>query len=148
MTPDRERRLRQLISRIPRLTNGQIYWLEQVLKTFEAPHTFQILRSDLLDETTLDNFGDALRIHHSFSAEAFSKDKFEYVLERVLTMSGHDASLAPKGNRGHDITVDGSTVSLKTQADRNIKEDSIWISKFMELGRGEWGDNPSDLDRR
>ena len=23
--------------------------------------------------------------------------------------------------------------------------DKIWISKFMELGKGKWGDNPDDL---
>ncbi len=27
----------------------------------------------------------------------------------------------------------------------NIKKERIWISKFMELGKGQWGDNPEDL---
>ena len=145
MTNDKQRQLEELVHKIPSLTAGQIYWLDRVIQVFESPHTFQILDSDLLDQTTLDNFGDALRIHHSFSAEPFSKDKFEYVLEKVLKMSGHDASLAPKGHRGHDITINGTRVSLKTQADTNIREGKIWISKFMELGRGQWGDNPKDL---
>ncbi|EAT58402.1 hypothetical protein CferDRAFT_0341, partial [Chlorobium ferrooxidans DSM 13031] len=33
-----------------------------------------------------------------------------------------------------------------TQADKGIREDKIWISKFMELGKGLWGDNPADLE--
>ena len=37
-------------------------------------------------------------------------------------------------------------MSLKTQENKNIKEDSIWGSKFMELGKGDRGDNPADLN--
>lgn len=145
MADDRQQRIEELTRRIPTLTKGQIYWLDRVVRVFEGPHTFRIVDSDLLDQTTVDNFGDALRIHHSFSAEPFSKDKFEYVLEKVLKMSGHNARLAPKGHRGHDITINGTAVSLKTQADKNIREDKIWISKFMELGKGRWGNKPRDL---
>ena len=61
-------------------------------------------------------------------------------------MSGHRAELAPKGNPGHDATVDGVQLSLKTQADKNIKENILWISKFMELGKGDWGDDTNDLE--
>lgn len=145
MTREKQRRIKELVDSIPGLTEGQLYWLNRVIQVFDSPHAFEVLRPDLFDKETLDNFGDALRIHHSFSAEPFSKDKFEYVLEKVLKISGHEASLAPKGNRGHDITIDGVTVSLKTQADKNIQEGKVWISKFMELGKGDWGDNPQDL---
>lgn len=147
MTDNKKERIKDLIEKIPTLTEGQLYWLNRVVQIFDAPYTFNVLSSDIFDEPTLKNFGDALRIHHSFSVEAFTKDKFEYVLEKVLKMSGHTASLASKGNRGHDITIDGKTVSLKTQADRSIREDKIWISKFMELGKGEWGDDPNDLEK-
>jgi len=147
MTKSEGQRVRKLVERIPQLTEGQLQWLERVIEVFDSSHEFEILSSELFDRTTLENFGDALRIHHSFSAEPFSKDKFEYVLERVLNISGHDARLAPKGNRGHDITIDGTRVSLKTQADKNIHPTKVWISKFMELGKGEWGNDPDDLIR-
>lgn len=145
MNGNTEERINELVRKIPSLTEGQIYWLDRVIRVFESPHSFRLERSDLFDQTTLENFGDALRIHHSFSVEPFSKDKFEYVLETVLNMSGHKANLAPKGNRGYDIAINGTPVSLKTQADRSIRQDKIWISKFMELGKGRWGDNPKDL---
>ena len=147
MIVERQRRIERLVDRIPALTDGQIFWLERVIRVLESPHDFAILRQDFFDETALHDFGDALRIHHSFSAEPFSKDKFEFVLEQILKMNGHSASLAPRGNRGHDIVIDGSQVSLKTQADNAIREDKIWISKFMELGKGPWGDDPRDLYR-
>ena len=145
MLHDKKKKIKEIVEKIPTLTSGQILWLDRVVEIFGSPHEFQIQKSDLFDQQTLENFGDALRIHHCFSVEPFSKDKFEYVLEQTLKISGQDAELAPKGNRGHDITINGAHVSLKTQADKNIKREKIWISKFMELGKGQWGDNPNDL---
>ncbi len=146
MNDDRRRIIESLVRTIPELTAGQLHWIQRVVTIYAADHKFTLNDSDLFDEITLQNFGDAMRVHHSFSSEPFSKDKFEYVLVNVLNLSGHKAELAPKGNPGHDATVDGVQLSLKTQADKNIKEDSLWISKFMELGKGNWGDNPADLE--
>lgn len=139
------RRIESLVASIKELSPGQFAWLERSVHIFQAPKNFTIWRSDIFDVETLENFGDALRIHHGFSSEPFSKDKFEYVLERVINIAASRAKLAPKGNRGHDITIEGIPVSLKTQADKGIKENKLWISKFMELGKGRWGDDPSDL---
>ena len=143
-----------LSQRIDRLTEvlrmlrpGQLHWVEKVAQTMSAPADFDLHRRDLLDETSVLDFGDVLRIHHVFSAEPFTKDKFEYALVEVLNRRGVEASLAPKGNPGHDATIAGTRVSLKTQADKSIKKDEVWISKFMELGKGAWGDNLADLKR-
>ena len=145
MNDDKQRLIELLIQAIPELTSGQLYWLQRVITVFSAEHRFILNKSGIFDEATLQNFGDAMRIHHSFSAEPFSKDKFEYVLVKVLNMSGHTAALAPKGNPGHDATIDGVKISLKTQADQGVKENVLWISKFMELGKGQWGTDPTDL---
>jgi hypothetical protein len=145
MSTDKLLLVKTLVDSIPTLTAGQLQWLERVVNVFQAKHTFLINKSDLFDAITLQNFGDAMRIHHSFSAEPFSKDKFEYVFVKVLKMNGYKAHLSPKGNPGHDATVNGKTLSLKTQADKGIRSDLIWISKFMELGKGSWSDNPDDL---
>lgn len=146
MTENKLQLVQQLVSAIPELTAGQLHWLQRVVIVFGSEHNFVLNNSDIFDEVTVQNFGDAMRVHHSFSAEPFSKDKFEYVLVQVLNMSGHKASLAPKGNPGHDATIDGVKVSLKTQANKNIKENILWISKFMELGKGQWRDDPKDLE--
>jgi type II restriction enzyme len=145
MTDDKKRLIELLVREMPELTAGQLHWLQRVVHVFSADHDFRLSETDLFDEITLQNFGDAIRIHHSFSSEPFSKDKFEYVLVSVLKMSGHTASLASKCNPGHDATTDGVRLSLKTQADKGIRENILWISKYMELGKGVWSDNPNDL---
>jgi len=53
--------------------------------------------------------------------------------------------MASRGNPGHDITLGTQRISLKTQADKNLRLGVVNIHKFMELGRGNWTDNPSDL---
>jgi type II restriction enzyme len=83
-------------------------------------------------------FGDALQIHHCFSTEALSKDRFEYALDRVLNRCGIPSTLADKCDPGHDITIKGVPFSLKTQADKSVKAGFLHISKFMELGKGKW----------
>jgi len=93
----------------------------------------------------LEEIGDGIRLHHCFSKDAFSKDKFEYLMERAAGLCEIKAELAPKGNPGHDITINGQRFSLKTQADKSIRRGFIWISKFMELGRGQWSDKVDDL---
>ena len=43
------------------------------------------------------DFGDVLRIHHCFSKESLSKDRFEYAFERILNQCGKRAALAANG---------------------------------------------------
>ena len=73
MLHDKKKKIRKIVEKIPSLTNGQIYWLDRVIEIFGSPHEFQTQQSDLFDKQTLENFGDALRIHHCFSVEPFSQ---------------------------------------------------------------------------
>ncbi|HXR97837.1 MAG TPA: hypothetical protein VN709_08335 [Terriglobales bacterium] len=139
-------RLRALLARLANLSESQGTAIENIIGQFERSFTFVANpRSDLVTECVLREFGDTLRIHHCFSGEAFTKDKFEYALERAVNFCGGQAARARRGNRGHDITINGVPFSLKTQANAGIRADSIHISKFMELGKGQWSDKPAEL---
>jgi type II restriction enzyme len=140
-------RIEHIIKRLPKLTKFQVESIDNIIAQLQRPKKFwRNPASDLISDAVLEDFGDALRIHHVFSAEALSKDRFEYALERVLNGCGIPAKRAPRGNPGHDITIRGIPCSLKTQADKNIRINTIHISKYMELGKGEWTDKISDLD--
>jgi type II restriction enzyme len=129
-----------LVPSLAELTPSQIEWVSSVIHQFHLPHEFhRKSNSDFVTSAVLDMLGDALHIHHAFSRQALSKDRFEFALERSLNRAGIRAELvANRTNRGHDITIKGVPVSLKTQADSSIREDLLHISKFMELGRGVW----------
>src|SRR5712692_1425208 len=101
--------------------------------------------SDVVSEVFLEEFGVQLLAYHGTSARPLTKELFERAVEKVMKLVGRKAERAPSGNPGHDITIDGVKYSLKTQADVAIKSDTIWISKFMELGKGQWSDQPEQL---
>ena len=134
-----------VIARIARFPSRQLRWFDRVADALDQPARIVLNPNNLLTQEGADDLADVLRIHHSFSAESFTKDKFEHALCNVLQRLDRSAALAPRGNRGHDLTVDGQRISLKTQADSGVKSHEIWISKFMELGKGKWGSDPEDL---
>ena len=148
MTEEITERVKKLSSALKGLNPWQLELVEQVVEQLYKPY-ISIERwneSDIVDDCFLDYFGDILKIHHTFSKEAFTKDKFEYALENVSDLCGRSAKLAPRGNPGYDITINGIKISLKTQADKNIRVNKLHISKFMELGKGDWSDSVKDIE--
>lgn len=143
----KEERIERLVKYLPELTEGQIIWLERIAYQFTRPRTFyrspasNIISTDFI----LDDFGDALRIHHCFTDEPFTKDKFEYVLVSVCKYYGIQAEKSAYNNPGADVTINNETFSLKTQADKNLRLNLINIHKYMELGKGEWSDKLKQL---
>lgn len=142
----REEKIAQLITEIPWLSDYRLGLVQNMVWVFSQPWAIKrVSASDIISEAALLDFGDVLRIHHCFSREPFSKDKFEFALEAILRASDVVAELAPRGRRGYDIKIAGHNVSLKTEAAKAIRADILHISKFMELGGGQWGDDLNDL---
>ena len=138
-------KLQTILSSIPEFSDSKIDWIESVVQQFRLKHEYKKFKSNLVTAKILESFGDALLVHHSLSKEPLSKDRFEFMLERAAILSGVQAQIAPRGNPGHDIVINGKRYSLKTQANTGLRHDIIHISKFMELGHGKWGDDPKDL---
>ena len=143
---ENKKRIERLIAAIETLTPSQVRWVSGVVEQFSKPKKFSLMsNSALMSRQLVDDLGDTFRIHHAFSREPFSKDKFEYALERIAKDNGKNAALAPRGNPGYDIEILGEKFSLKTEAAAKISPSKIHISKFMELGGGQWGSDPADL---
>jgi hypothetical protein len=143
----KEESLEQITEAIQNLSETQIKLVNSIINQFSMSYIKKTANrdSDIINEDVLRDFGDTLRVHHIFSQEPFTKDKFEYALVKTLIDCGFEAEMAPKGNPGNDILIHKFPVSLKTQADKGINKDKVHISKFMELGKGKWGDDPDDL---
>ncbi|MFC3088497.1 hypothetical protein [Tabrizicola soli] len=125
---------------IPGLTPAQLHWVNSVVAKFQAPRTFWAdPTSDIINADVLESLGNILLIHHAFSRQALSKDRFEFALEQSLLQCQIPAKLTKsRTNPGADIEIRGVPCSLKTEAAANISRTSVHISKYMELGKGPW----------
>jgi len=135
-----ENEILALAKALRHLSESQRDLVKRVMAQFALPFKFaRNPKSDWITDSVLNHFGDALRTHHALSRQALSKDRFEFAFERALNMSGVNAELvSSRTNRGRDISIAGVPVSLKTEAAKGIKIDSIHVSKWMELGKGFW----------
>ncbi len=136
------------ISRLwPNLLDDQRTLLLEVARSFAQPiQQWRRPNSDVVpDDRTLSRLGDALRSHHSASHEPFKKEKLEYALQRIYASQGRKATLSTSRTAKFDLEVDEQRWSLKTQADRGITRDRLWISKLMELGQFSWTRDPETL---
>ncbi len=131
-------RLHQLL---PSLSESQIRFVMDIIGMLSEPFDYKNINNEwVFNEEFIDIFADFVRIHHALSNEPFTKDKFEYALNRACKILGIPSILPGRTNPGHDINIDNIKVSLKTQADLGINIKYIHISKFMELGKGKWED--------
>src|SRR5258708_1961424 len=134
-----ENKLETLEQRVAALSRGQSALLDSIIDTFRQPiASYRLDLSDTVSAGFLVAFCDALHLHHTMSDDYLDKHRFEAAMERVYKALGRNAFRPSRCNPGHDLTVDGVAWSLKTQGDRNIKRDTLHISKFMELGKGRW----------
>lgn len=135
-----EKEISEIVEAVRRLTPAQQQWVKSAIHAFGAACTFwRAPDSDVITEAVLATIGDRLLTHHAGSREALSKDRFEFAFEQALNASGIPAALvSSRTNPGHDITIAGVPVSLKTEAAKSIKADQLHISKWMELGKGPW----------
>ena len=131
---------KELLQPLDGLTPAQQQWIRAAILAFGMPRVFwRAPDSDMVTQTVLENLGDRLLSHHANSRQSLSKDRFEFALEAALNASNMPAELVKsRTNRGHDITIRSIPVSLKTEAAKNIKQSTIHVSKWMELGKGEW----------
>lgn len=135
----------RLSDEVERLTPSQKDWIHSFVHQFGMSHSFESsLKSDLINDTVLENIGDLLRIHHAMSRRALSKAPFEYAFEKALQLAGIKAKLADSTtNPGYDLKIGNERISLKTEAAKNIQENKIHVSKWLEMGKGEW--NPPNI---
>lgn len=132
---------RALIPDIAKLSDDQFAWVQQLVRTMVLPlNSTRNPTSDvLIDDRSIGLFSLYLVTHHVLSAESFKKEKFEYAIEKILGVLGQKAARASsRTNRGLDLTVNGQRWSFKSEAHRGIRPEFIWISKWMELGKGKW----------
>ncbi len=92
---DRATRLKNIVKILESLPEHRLLWVEKVTDILNCPHSFSSRPEGFMTDDWCLAFGDALMIHHAFSNEPFTKDKFEHALVNTAKMVAIDADLAP-----------------------------------------------------
>lgn len=123
---------------LPALDIGYLRLLKDIAEILQRDVAVTADGEGPFTEAFARHFAGVLLVHHALSEEPFTKDKFEHAMVRVLNEADLHARLSPRGHPGHDLTVGTEKWSLKTQADKSLNLNALHISKFMEMGKGEW----------
>lgn len=147
--PSPENRSLRLAEELNKLPDVLLSALERLALRFQRPEiTLPQGHTSVFPVGFAEHLGVDLCLHHCFTDEPFKKDKFEYSAVRITRACGGAAAKAPAGLAGYDVIINGVKVSLKSEAAQSIKEDEIHVSKFMELGKGVWGDKEEHLHEK
>ncbi len=126
--------LRQLIVVATRLDPVQVELLTDIARTMlRAVQETRNSASDLVTGRFAADFRNRLLIHHATNESKLTKKAFEYAFQGACRADGKEALVTVSSTfSGVDVTVDGVRFSLKTEAAKDIRADSLIISKFTE----------------
>lgn len=122
-----------VVEMLQRLSPVQVDVVRAIVHRFAKEQFGELLRNDFLNRDAYEYFSMRLAAHHAYSASVLKKENFEHILEEAFSRTGVPAQRAHSMTvRGADLTVGGVTLSLKTEAARNLSQSHITISKLME----------------
>lgn len=126
--------LRQLNEIAPQLTATRLMLLNRMAFALQAQFdSSSNPDSDFATPLFSEYFASRLLIQHAVVEEKLNKKSFEYIFRDALRYAGKTAEITFSNvHPGADLLVDEARISLKTEASKNIRQEKITISKFME----------------
>lgn len=135
MDPEKDKRddIADVVSTLQQLTPTQVDVVKAIIDRFADEQVSEHCRDDFLTREAFEYFSMRLAAHHAYSSSVLKKENFEHILEQSFIRAGIPAARADSMTEGGaDLKAGNVTLSLKTEAAKNLKLDSITISKLME----------------
>ncbi|OGA65520.1 MAG: hypothetical protein A3G83_04510 [Betaproteobacteria bacterium RIFCSPLOWO2_12_FULL_68_20] len=107
--------------------------LQEFLEALRKPCTAQMNPKSMYHKPEFESdFRSRLLIHHFFIKSPLFQDGFDSALESACSQSGCKVKRAPVGQRFWDLEIDGRHISLKSTKARNLREETLHVSKLTE----------------
>jgi hypothetical protein len=134
LSPDLDELLAQLNQIAPQLSPTRLALLNRMAISLQMGFDSLLNPdSDIATPLFSECFASRLLLHHAVGEENLNKKSFEYLFRDALRHDGKIAEITASGvSPGADIVVDGTRISLKTEASKDIRDRKITISKLME----------------
>ncbi len=133
---EREKRddIVDIVETLKGLSVVQVDVIRAIIHRFADEQCGELVRpGDFLLPEAYEYFAMRLAAHHAYSASVLKKENFEHILEAAFARTGTPTKRPNSMTlRGADLTVGNTTLSLKTEAARNLSAKFITISKLME----------------
>ena len=130
---EKDNQIEEIIETLRRLSPIQVRVIRAIISRFAHGFIGEHLRKNFLSPDAYAYFGMRLTAHHAYSDQVMKKENFEHILAEAFRIAG--SRVVPANSmtvRGADLTIDGSTLSLKTEASAGLRQNQITISKLME----------------
>lgn len=88
--------------------------------------------SPLCGEEFEAEFRSRLLVHHCFIGSPLFQESFDSAFMAACSQTGLHPKLAPAGQRFWDLEVAGRKISLKSSKAKNLREETLHISKLTE----------------
>lgn len=108
-------------------------YLDELLTAMRGPCAATYpTASTVISDAFAREFEATLLIHHYFLRAPLATNSFEAAFVRACTAAGHQVKPAPDGYRFWDVEVNGKKISLKSTAAKNLRVNTLHISKLCE----------------
>jgi hypothetical protein len=107
--------------------------IREFLDALRTPCASQMPReSPFRDSEFETEFRSKLLTHHCFMGSPLFQESFDSAFVAACQQSGHQVSWAPEGQRFWDVMVDGRRISLKSSKAKQLRLETLHISKLTE----------------
>jgi hypothetical protein len=107
--------------------------LDEFINALRTPCKVQMNPDSPLNSTEFESeFRSKLLTHHCFMGSPLFQESFDSAFISACSHAGHKVSLAPDGRRFWDVMIDGRRISLKSTKAKNLRQQTLHISKLTE----------------
>jgi hypothetical protein len=115
------------------VTQAEERRLQEFIGALRTPCEARMARNSSLNTAEFESeFRSKLLTHHCFMGSPLFQESFDSAFIAACSHAGHEVSLAPVGQRFWDVMVDGRHLSLKSSKARNLRTETLHISKLTE----------------
>jgi len=115
------------------VTSAEHRRLDEFLNALRSPCKEEINPSSYLNKGDFaGEFRSKLLTHHCFMGSPLFQESFDSAFIGACAYAGFEVKPAPEGQRFWDVQVDGRKISLKSSKARDLRQDTLHISKLTE----------------
>ena len=115
------------------VTTAEHRRLTEFIAALRSPCQVEMNPDSMLNTDEFESeFRSKLLTHHCFMGSPLFQESFDSAFISACVHAGFEITSAPTGQRFWDVMVDGKRISLKSSKAKNLRQNTLHISKLTE----------------